>query len=590
MSKINLLSDDTINKIAAGEVVERPLSVVKELVENSIDAGATVVAVEVKDGGTKSIRITDNGSGIEDDDVRNAFIRHATSKIHDAHDILSVSSLGFRGEALASIASVARCELVTKTANNIAGKRYVIEGGVETVFEDVGAPSGTTIIVRDLFYNTPARRKFLKSANTESAYITDAIEKIALAHPEVAISLISNGVNKVKTLGTGKKKDVIYGIFGREISSQVIETINSNDELSLSGYIGKPSLSRGNRSYEIFEVNGRTINSKILTKAVEDAYHGFVMQHRCPVAIISLKLPAELLDVNVHPAKLEVRFRKEDEIYEFVKSTIENSLRNNELIVEEVEVVKQKEEPVKEIPIQPFEDSRILDNLHYASDVYEDVVYEVKEEPTFVQEELKIDKILSSSSRPDFKILGILFNTYILVEYKQDFLMIDQHAAHEKVNYENFMKQYREKKHTSQAINPPIVLTLSDKEMNVLNSNIDAFRDIGYELEAFGGKEMLVRAVPGNIFDKASADILIEMLDDLSDEFGHEASTLIPDKIAMMSCKAAVKGNQSISMIEAEALIDKLLRLQDPYTCPHGRPTTIKMSKQDVEKKFKRIV
>ena len=626
MAYINLLSDETINKIAAGEVVERPLSVVKELLENSIDAGASAVSIEIKEGGISYIRITDNGCGIDASEVRTAFLRHATSKIKDADDLLSVSSLGFRGEALASIAAVAKCELITKTKDSLVGARYIIEGGNEISFEEVGAPDGTTFIIRDLFYNVPARRKFLKSASTEGSYVAETVEKIALAHPEVSIRLIINGQLKLHTSGNGKKSDVIYSIYGREVSRELIKTVNKVGDFEIKALVGKPSLSRGNRSYEVFEANGRTIKSNLLNRATEDAYRTFVMQHKYPVVFLSLHIPVEFIDVNVHPAKLEVRFRDEEFVYETVKETILNALNGGELIREDLDesdkeaaLQNETQKPEKSEPkaALPFETERIKEEIAakkeaedkapalQANTASEDAgePYEINTEPEkfakapkfaetpkFEQLELSQTKILSEKSKPDFKYIGSIFDTYLLIQFKDDFLMIDQHAAHEKVMFERFMADFKAKKHTSQQINPPLILTLSGRELDALNANLDKFTELGYEIEPFGGREIAVYAVPGNIYDIAREDLIIELLDDIADETGHGDGSLIIDKLAMMSCKAAVKGNMHLSYEEAIALIDELLSLDQPYTCPHGRPTAICMSKTEIEKKFKRII
>lgn len=621
MAKINLLSDETINQIAAGEVVENPRSVVKELVENSIDAGATAISVEIKDGGISFIRITDNGSGIERDDIRNAFLRHSTSKITDASDLFGVESLGFRGEALASIAAVAKCELITRTADSLVGVRYVIEGGKEISYEEIGVPAGTTFIIRDLFYNTPARKKFLRSASTEGANVTEAVFRLALAHPDISFHITSGNQTKLHTSGNGNKKDVIYAIYGKDTARLLLSKEAETDGMRLEGYIGKPVISRGNRSYEIFEVNGRTIRSKLLQKAVEDAYHGFVMQHKYPFAVISLTLSGEAVDVNVHPSKLEVRFRNEDEVYDFVKNAVLDTLSEKELIYtgtvdipaepdeepeKTVPVLKEKEQdiipaapsepeaapaadepsdtPESEEPAyaEPFEKLRMKETLSFET-------VPAREQQS-MQEEDFFREILTESAKHYFKLIGTVFDTYLLVEYKDDFLIIDQHAAHEKVLYERFMRDFRNKTHTSQQLNPPIVLTLSDRELSALNSNIDSFKEIGFEIEYYGGREIAVYAVPDNLYGIAREDLLIEMLDDIADETGHGRSTLITDKIAMMSCKAAVKGANRLSAAEADALIMELLGLENPYTCPHGRPTAIKLGKYELDKKFRRIL
>jgi len=615
MALINILDDDTINKIAAGEVIERPASVVKELCENSIDAGASALSIEIRGGGIDFIRITDNGSGILAEDVRNAFLRHATSKIKNSDDLLSVLSLGFRGEALASIAAIARCELITRTANSMSAVRYIIEGGKECSYEEIGAPVGTTFIIRDLFFNTPARRKFLKGAAAEAALISSAVEKLALSHPEVSIHFINSGKTALHTVGSGKELDVIYEIFGRETAKSLVEVSACEGDFVISGFTGKPLLSRGSRSCEIFDVNGRFIKSEVLSRALEDAYHGFVMQHKYPFAVIHLNIPSAYLDVNVHPAKLEVRFSNEQAVYDFVYNAVYEALTHKELIARadisqvatgyeeapkaemvsetleyatEPEAQKQtdieietKPEPViarEEKAPEPFETKRILEQQSLQS----------KEEP--VQEKLFDEKVLSDTARESFKLLGILFDTYFLVEYKGNFLMIDQHAAHEKVLYERTMNSLAKQEMTSQLCNPPIIISVSKQELELVSRYGDEFTRLGFDFEPFGGKELAVRGVPANLYSIAAADLLTYMLGELESDLSRRGNKIIEERIASLSCKAAVKGNQKLSLSEAEALIDELLSLENPYTCPHGRPTAVIMTKYEIEKLFKRIV
>ena len=609
---IHVLDNETINQIAAGEVIERPSSVIKELVENSIDAGATAVSVEIKDGGIASIRVTDNGCGIKPEEVPTAFLRHATSKLTCAEDLMEVASLGFRGEALASIAAIARCELITRTNAGPVGIRYIIEGGNEISSQDVGAPEGTTFIIRDLFYNTPARRKFLKSASTESGYAEEVLQKIALAHPEISIHFVSGGKTLLHTTGQGRLKDVIYTIFGREVATSMLEVDRSTDELSISGFIGKPLLSRGNRGYELYDINGRFVKNETITAAIEDAYKGFVMQHKYPFAVLHISVPSYLIDVNVHPAKLEVRFARQQEMYDFVYQTVLDTLSGKELITEvkaieesapeELEKPapqpfeterKKQEEP--EIIIQPEKKYQPIEELDEYSDemreipaaapeLFDDIPKEKFEQISFEE------KILSSQNRPQYRIIGTLFDTYILIEYGEDFLLIDQHAAHEKVLYERTIKELDRHEHTSQLVSPAIVLTVSSKELSLIEQYKEKFEAFGYDIEQFGGHEIAVHAVPANLYSIANEKLLISMLDDLTSEYEKRGNKTIEEKIAMMSCKAAVKGNMHLSMAETEALLDELLSLDHPYTCPHGRPTAIIMTKTEIEKMFKRIV
>lgn len=628
MSRINILSEETVNRIAAGEVVERPLSVVKELVENSIDAGANAVTVEIKDGGISFIRITDNGSGIEEDDIRTAFLPHATSKIRDADDLFAVSSLGFRGEALSSIAAVARCELITRTSDSISGVRYCIEGGSEVSFEEIGAPAGTTFIIRDLFFNTPARRKFLRSASAEGSYVADAVEKLAFAHPEISLRFISGGQTRLHTSGSGRLREVIYAVYGREVAGQLLEISAERDGMKLEGYVGKPSLSRGTRAYELFEVNHRCVKSDVMSRALEEAYQGFVMQHKYPVAVLDLSLPAAMVDVNVHPAKLEVRFESEETVSALIRDAVLAVLRGSELIVDDrLTPLQSSPEPERQRPPEPFETSRLTGPWSNEKEKTEEIIETEaidktendsetcrtgKQDPFIAhpvspqvfaespdyympsgtphQQDLEEYRILSTVSRPQFRLLGIYLDTYLLVEYKDDFLMIDQHAAHEKVLYERFMKDYEAHVNTSQMCDPPVILSLSQREFQLVTEHMEDFTAMGYEIEPFGGREMAVYAVPGNTVSVAREDLLIEIIDDLGEERLSGGSRIIREKIAMMSCKAAVKGGMHLSSAEAEKLLDELLSLDDPYNCPHGRPTAIRMSKYEIEKKFKRIV
>lgn len=647
MSKIALLSQDTIDKIAAGEVIERPASVVKELVENAIDAKATAITVEIKDGGTSLIRISDNGSGIDKSDIKMAFLRHSTSKIKSAEDLLSVSSLGFRGEALSSIAAVARVELITKTAGALTGVRYLIEGSKEISMEEIGAPDGTTFLVKDLFYNVPARKKFLKSAQTEGSYIADMVEKLALSHPDISFKFIQNNQTKLHTSGNGNRKDLIYHVFGRDISSAVVPVCLENEFFKVDGYIGKPVINRGNRNFEIYFINGRYIKSSLLSKAIEEAYKGFLMQHQYPFCVLYFTFPGETLDVNVHPTKMELRFDHNTEIYQHLCQGLIDILSGKELIPEvpvsmDKKPVKVIHEYKESIP-EPFE-SRRLNEIRNA--ISKDSPYEIKypdrfhshvtstksESDTSVNrvsentistygnipnaptlnsvldgvmekndngilpnyEEIKLSDIsenfLSKDARKKHRIIGQLFKTYWLVEFEDKLFIVDQHAAHEKVLFERTMISLREKVFTSQAITPPIVLTLDAKESMMLEKYRSQIETFGYEVEHFGGKEYMISAVPGNLFSMDMKDLFIEMLDDFSNMSGKETPELILEKVASMSCKAAVKGNQNLTYMEFDALIEELLTLENPYNCPHGRPTIISMTKYEIEKKFKRIV
>lgn len=653
MSKIALLSQETIDKIAAGEVIERPSSVVKELVENAIDAGSTAITVEIKEGGISFIRITDNGSGIESSEVSLAFLRHSTSKIRSAEDLLCVHSLGFRGEALSSIAAIARVELITKTADALTGTRYLIEGSKEISQEEIGAPDGTTFLVRDLFYNTPARRKFLKTAQTEGTYISDMLEKLALSHPDISFKYINNNQTRLHTSGNGNCKDLIYHIYGREIASSLLEVNFKCDYFALNGFIGKPSINRGNRNYENYFINGRYIKSTLLSKAIEEAYKSFLMQHQYPFTVLYFTFEGETLDVNVHPTKMELRFGNNQEIYKELCDALYAVLSHRELIPEVpvTEEKKQKIEHVYKDPIpEPFEKRRINEIRSAATAVVKEPVASygnqalskssasipvikqpdmtsdphpgviaVQPNPKFEQpinkaaEPVKvIDKqpiaqqqmqnptqvtlesissdFLTKDAKKKHRIIGQLFKTYWLIEYEDKLYIIDQHAAHEKVLFERTMARLNQKEYTSQTISPPIVLSLDAKEQEMLEKYLPQIEKLGYEIENFGGREYMISAVPDNLFHIDMKDLFISMLDDFSDISGRATPDLILEKVATMSCKAAVKGNDALSLPEIDALIEELLTLENPFNCPHGRPTIISMSKYEIEKKFKRIV
>lgn len=618
MPNIAILNQETIDKIAAGEVVERPCSVVKELVENAIDAGSTAITVEIKEGGISFIRITDNGCGIERDQVAVAFYRHSTSKIRSAEDLLTVKSLGFRGEALSSISAVARVELITKTYDELTGTRYVIEGSKELSNEEIGAPDGTTFIVKDLFYNVPARRKFLKTAQTEGSYISDMVEKLALSHPDISFKFINNNQTKLHTSGNGNRKDIIYHIFGREISSSLLEVKHECEYFKVEGFIGKPVITRGNRNYENYFINGRYVKSNILSRAIEEAYKSFLMQHQYPFTVLYFTFFSEL-DVNVHPTKMELRFDNNNEIYVELCDTIYAILSHKEMIPEvpvdstpaPKKIVHEYKEPIPE----PFEKRRINEvRAAESRSVYGQSVtatvknysatepaakapetstaYEPAQVVTGTQQTLgDYDKVfLTESAKKQFSIIGQLFKTYWLIEFEDKLYIIDQHAAHEKVLYEKTMARLANKDFTSQRISPPIVMTLDARECEMLEKYRPQIEQFGYEVEHFGGKEYMISAIPDNLFNIDMKDLFIEMLDDFSNSTGRQTPDIITEKVASMSCKAAVKGNDKLTLPEINKLIDELLSLDNPYNCPHGRPTIISMSKYEIEKKFKRIV
>ena len=701
---IKVLDQNTINKIAAGEVIEKPSSVIKELVENSIDSGATAITVEVKGSGLSFLRVTDNGSGIKKDEVKLAFLRHATSKLVTVEDLLSISSLGFRGEALASIASVAQVEMITKTADDVTGLRYQIHGGREISSEEIGAPGGTTIIVRNLFYNTPARKKFMKTDLTEISYIYDLMCRICMSHPKISFKFISNGTDKLFTSGNGKLRDIIYHIYGRDITSNLLEINAENDYMKISGYIARPCISRGNRSFEGYYVNHRYIKSAVLTKAIEDAFRTFVMIHKFPFTEINFQVRPDLLDVNVHPTKMELKFANSQDIYSFTYNAIRETLLFKELIpdvapgkdskpetykqrnvgdapeafenkrrealvgpaaqakaapthmVTDNRLVKSENAPVLDqqqmkpesastsesqarpegtstalqqplkpenipAPVRPIIDvidetkdtntsaEKKSDNNTYeqpqksgysysgrhqeipGSKVAENIPsYMAVDDRKYVQQNMFQEKFLTKEARAKHRLIGQLFKTYWLIEYDGKFFIMDQHAAHEKVKYEELMENYKNKKIYSQYLMPPAVVTLSATEIEFLHENMETFEALGYQIENFGGREFKLNAVPDNLFGLDGRELFIDFIADASSSAKKVTIDVFIHKLSTMACKAAIKGNTEISFKEADALIDQLLKLENPYTCPHGRPTVISMTEAEIEKKFKRIV
>ena len=672
MPHIQVLDQVTIDKIAAGEVIERPASIVKELVENAIDAGASSVTVEIKDGGIDFIRVTDNGCGIAHDEVRSAFLRHSTSKIRNVEDLLRISSLGFRGEALSSIAAVTKTELITKEEDAEAGTKYVIEGGKEVSLEETGAPNGTTFLVHQLFHNVPARRKFLKTPVTEAGHVQDLLIHLALSHPEVAFLFKNNNQEKLRTSGNGKLKDVIYNVYGRDIAANLLEMDYETGGLRITGYLGKPVITRGNRNFENLFVNGRYVKSAMISKALEDAYKDFTMQHKFPFAVLHFHVDGETIDVNVHPTKMELRFQRQQEVYGAVYEGVHRRLLEPELIQqasvpEPVTEVRKKEakEEKKESPflLKPRDggvgtdagtqtdtantperqdedyfirkmkervtayhermssaevsdrqgvyrpekqERKIRETVKYAAEMPEDTGKAPKEAekapealekiPEAAREksrqlDLFEENFLKRDVRAQYKLIGQVFDTYWLVQFQDSLYIIDQHAAHERVLYERTLKGMSTREFTSQYLSPPIILTLTMQEARLLEENMDRFTSIGFEIEPFGPEEYAVRAVPDNLFGIAKKELLTEMLDDLADGLNTSMTPeMIDEKVASMSCKAAVKGNSRLSSQEVDELIGELLTLDNPYHCPHGRPTIIAMTKRELEKKFKRIV
>ena len=754
MAEIHILDSETIDKIAAGEVVERPASVVKELVENAIDAGATAVTVEIKDGGIEFIRVTDNGSGMERGQLRRAFLRHATSKIEDAGDLERISSLGFRGEALSSIAAVAKVEVITKTSGDIIGSRILLEGSRETAFDEVGAPEGTTFLIRNLFFNTPARRKFLKQPATEGGYIADLMEHLALSRPDISFKFTMGGQMKFHTSCNGDLREVVYRIYGRDVARELVPIQAKQEGIRVEGYLGKPVQVRSNRNFEIYFINGRFIRSNVVSKAVEEGYKEYLMQHKFPLCVLHITMDAHRVDVNVHPAKMDVRFSNAMEFCDFLMRSVKRTLRDREMIPEaslstsqelKAEKAQKQREKGESAAPEPFEDNRsssyrLMEEARYHAEqtkeqtffhnpvwsrikgenvhtqekalrqesekisrqtvpggkeepgayfqeqaagqpestedfftetselpepaeelagaskgrapaedflpeaseqpaLMEDFLPEASEQrapaedflpeasrepepaepfwgqnpklsdsamfgkvsageaaagqmtsPAGVQLNLFEERILTADNRSRFRIIGQVFDTYWLIEYEEKLLMIDQHAAHEKVNYERLMGQYRQKNVLSQGLLPPVIVTLSGQEEAVLKENLDTFCALGFEVEAFGGSEYALRSVPTDLYGCQEQEMFLEVLDGLIDGSGFGGIRVIEEKIASMSCKAAVKGNSKMNVREAEALIDELLALENPYNCPHGRPVIVSMTRAEMDKKFKRIV
>ena len=687
---IHVLDSRTIDRIAAGEVVERPASVVKELVENAIDAGSTAITVEAKEGGIEFIRVTDNGCGIEREQLPTAFLRHATSKIEDADDLNHIASLGFRGEALSSIAAVSRVEIITKRKENLTGTRMVLEGAKEQSIDEIGAPDGTTFLMRNLFFNTPVRRKFLKQPATEGSYITDLMEHLALSRPDISFKFVLGNQTRFHTSGNGDLREVIYRIYGREIAAELVPIQMEENGIKIEGYLGKPVLVRSNRNFEIYFINGRFIRSGVIAKAIEEGYKQYLMQHKFPLCVLHITMDTETVDVNVHPSKMDVRFSDGMAFARMLSEKIATTLRNREMIpdasLEDEKSIQKKEQEDrkaswKEHTPEVFEKKReesyrVMEAAKYEAvpkdrrefiqkPIWQEThagiqtsirkpepvsaqteeqpaapvaAPEPKEDDFFVEAEplkptslepvicpetaevmeavdgipaekqpsamdmepvvkdvqqmnLFEEKLLSVQNRSRYRIIGQVFDTYWLIQFEDKLFIIDQHAAHEKVKYERLMKQFHEKSVISQRLMPPIIVSLTGQEESILHTYEDAFAQLGFEIEAFGGNEYALRSVPVDLYGCSERELFLAVLDELSQETGNRGSfQVIEEKIASMSCKAAVKGNNRLSLQEAEQLIDELLTLDNPYNCPHGRPTIITMTETDLEKKFKRIV
>ena len=675
MASIHVLDQNTIDKIAAGEVVERPASIVKELTENAIDAGASHITVEIKSGGIEMIRVSDDGKGIPADDIRLAFLRHATSKISCVEDLNSVLSLGFRGEALSSIAAVSRVELITKESDELTAVRYVIEGGREKLYEEIGAPDGTTIVVRDIFYNTPARAKFLKTAMTEAAHVGAYVEQLALSNPAIGFEFIVNGASRISTTGSGNLKDSIYHIYGRELSSQLLPVEYDEDGIRITGFIAKPSVSRGNRNFENYYVNGRYVKSRVVSLGIEEGYGNKLMQHRYPFTCLMIRVDGSLVDVNVHPTKMEVRFSDERKVMRAVSDCVRSVLYHQDMIIRSslnppVKAPTPSKKEEKYAAPAPFEKNALRERQ--AAEVYKknaelnsknsemlhnpelsvDAVFEngkrhqgisagdegiphlkpsagnegishqkpsagnntipqqetdagesgtphpkteteETERPVTYEQQTFMDlspNVLSPEAAPNRKIIGCAFKTYWIIEYGDKLYMIDQHAAHEKVLFTRFMKEYEKSQVTSQQVSPPLIITLDSMGQALCDEYMEAFTKAGFEIESFGGSDIKISAVPYHMSALGTKQLFLEMLDHLEISTDPKKLKIYEHRVATEACKAAVKGGDRLSVIEAKALIDELFTCEDPYHCPHGRPTIISFTEKDLEKRFKRIV
>ena len=709
---IHVLDQKTIDKIAAGEVIERPSSIVKELVENALDAKADRVTVEIRDGGISMIRVTDNGDGIPAEEVKTAFLRHATSKLETAEDLVGVETLGFRGEALSTISAVTQTEMITKTHTALTGIKYVIHGGTEIECTEVGAPDGTTIVSRNIFYNTPARLKFLKSSMTEGSYISDLVSHIALSHPEASITLISNGRTILSTAGNGKLKDTVYTLYGRDITGGLLPVDYRDGNLHVTGFVGKPFLNRGNRGFENYFVNGRYIKSLVINRAIEEAYKTYIMQHRFPFTVLFLSLPAKECDVNVHPTKMEFKFQNEKALFSLVFHAVQDALQdkthipdmeadygtrekayrgNPELLKGEgsdtystvrnnvqnesrstpwqnpgnerqnapgqsgwderpgTSGQRAENESRSEAELSGRNDSRsvpesgvrnesrnnrgndrqmdgrapsyLSDNVKGPKDSYQilealmpkefrDKLKESEEQKKKEEEEererfeaeekartesyrqasLTDEEFLSEAAEPDVIVIGQVFKTYWILQYKDTMYLMDQHAAHEKANYERFLAEFKNRDIHSQKIFPPKLYTLTAVEKEAVMNSISLLTRLGFELEDFGGNEVRLTALPANLLGLSGEDVFSELVAYITSGIEGVTEDIFVRKLATMGCKAAIKGNQKITVPEVQALLKELLKLDNPYTCPHGRPTVIRMTKDELDKKFKRIV
>ena len=734
MSVIKVLDNQTIDQIAAGEVVERPASIVKELVENAMDSGADAITVEIKGGGIDFIRVTDNGSGIAADDIPTAFLRHATSKIRSITDLESLHSMGFRGEALASIASVSKVTMITKCPDELMGHKYCINGGVPEELEEIGAPNGTTIISAHLFYNTPVRRKFLKSATGEANVISELMEHLALSRPDISYKYIVNGTTRFMTTGSGDLKEVIYRIFGKDTAHEMVPVSYDVEGIRIDGYLGSPVLNRPNRNFENYFLNQRYIRSDVVARGIEEGYSGYTMQHKFPFCVLHITMDSSEVDVNVHPSKMDVRFHDRQGCFDHISKAVSDTLHGREMIPETV-LEKKAEKKEKVIAPEPFEDKRRTELIQEAADTLRSAVAEkteatenitdqsgsaatdisdtvekqvikeaqpisenastgkyekeeneettekeyapvtkenrdifdisfdddsddakvvdfrakttvsIRKEPETVKdtedteisrEDVQVDtdpvkdiglsasekkmqyippqqvlpnripedpyknaqqmellpkeRVISEKARKQYRLIGSIFNTYWMFSYQEKLYFVDQHAAHEKVNYEKLVWQYKAHQVYTQQLNPPIIVSLSPSETETLEAYQEHFAELGFTIESFGGTEYAISTIPLDLYRKEPKTLFMEILNELSLKGVRSTPNIIDRVLATMACKASVKGGDVISMQEMDAVLDELLSLENPYHCPHGRPTIFSMSRTELERKFKRIV
>ena len=609
MDRIIILDENTANQIAAGEVIERPASVVKELVENSIDAGSTSVKIEISRGGISHIKITDNGRGILADDVEMAFERHGTSKIKSAEDLEEVGTMGFRGEALPSIASVAKVDLNTSVGNGESGVRIKISGGRIEGKQKSSRERGTTISIRNLFFNTPARYKFLKNDTTEARYCTDIVSRLALSHTNVSFRYFSNGDEKLRTPGDGRLKNAAFCVYGREITENLHEVDYSDDTYSITGFAGNRLAARGNRQNQTTFINGRLVKSKEVTAAVEKAYETEIMKGKFPFYILNIDFDTRLVDVNVHPAKFEVRFAKGNEVFSAVYASIKSALAEGRGVAagadrqarvkRDIDYKSTEQEMANtsffnDAKINKPLNTNVSRNLHENLMEARDSYYGNKNSDTVVQEK-QVKEI--SEHLPSIEILdsgrftGILFNTFIMLELNDmEILLIDQHAAHERITYESLLERFRKRTMNSQILLIPAVITIGEIEAITIENNSDLLKELGFEFDFIGNRDIALRSIPSEITEKDSEKVFLGAVEAISRNAGMEHMLIEKEAIYTMACKSSVKANTVLNEIEVQTLISRLKNLENPYTCPHGRPVIVKLTRRELEKIFKRIV